>query len=287
MTPKKSQSDPSSSGAGIAGWADALCSLASAAPSPPRLPLVHVTTYKGFLGILASDEIQAKECAAFCEALSYFSYGAPYYRTSRQETERFLDYPVALAFDQALIDLADWVAPMDTGAIHHAIYPSEWCSKLGALPEVRTALNGRPIPQKLVQHYFLGNDQYLQASLRTHNDEMPEHGGAVLALLGEFLSLDLSQHGIDASQRMIEVQRNQPTDIWQFLMWVSCPNSLIDSNDRGLLPNEASRKMTEHQVQLNFYQARSRANPAALVEVIFHQWMEFLASRGADQSPIA
>jgi len=234
-----------------------LCTAGSGAPLPTELPLAHLTAARWLQSIVDAGYLRPHMCKIFSQELLYFSYGGVFYRTSKLQTEKVTELPVAMVFEPPVMDLCSTLFPFDSGAMAQKLFGAYWHEQMKPFQEryaVRNNLSGAA--QLLVQTLFLTNENYIRGDPADVSGPLP----SALDLLHNFLKQDLSglrsaPSGIDHRQRSIELLSTVAVSIAKHLVWIGLPHTKIAQTIAAL------RKLTRTIPQVYTYHYTRNFNP--------------------------
>jgi hypothetical protein len=235
------------------------------------LPIAHLTSVRSFLQILENNTIQATHCDVFRKNLLYCSYGAISHRYHPEPTADATRYPVAFLFSPDILQHGAHFFPYDTGATTKSLYAEFnpelrkfWKYRFFRREGYKSLLS------KIVYYTYGSNEQYINSRLpslrdreirlsiekyvsnnltvesdreiilRTEeclSDIQWESNLQVIAIIEplirliEFLRADLTAHGADRRQRIIECQILDSMNLAEILnniIWIGLPSRYQD-----------------------------------------------------------
>jgi hypothetical protein len=242
----------------------------------PRLPLVHSTDSYVLEDVLASGEITPQACKVFTgEALSYFFYGRPAFRSNLDAEPTSLKhyFPVCVLFKP------DWSAdirrvfPFDSGAFHNGLYGAYLHKKMklgdfGLEANITT-------PGKLITRFFGSVPAYLKANPGPTPVIDPTEFEAQ-----SYLALINSKEGnaIDSRGSGIELQTADPVSIADAVAAVVLPSTFADGST-GI-------KLKELEIDIVPYHVYERSRPneymSQITELCFNYYLQIGLIKAGD-----
>lgn len=215
-----------------------------------RLDVCHVTLGKYLQEILAHGELQPRRCDTFNQDLLYFSYGAPYYRPPNRQTEDALEFPVALLFENKLLEKMDRFYPFDTGALLNGIFGKKWANNFSPIEDFCVQKE----PEQIIGCFYGNNRDYLRGKIRSKKLSKL----SPVSLVHDFLVEDMSKLGVDQRQRTVECITGQNISILENLLWIAYP---------GFLAKKVASLWEKSKSKFKYYQYENdvNENPASLV----------------------
>jgi hypothetical protein len=201
----------------------ALDSLTTPSTLPLALPIVHVTSARGFRAIVDTGALLPTPCTVFGEDVLYFFYGGGFYRPRNQQTQNREELPVALVFDPSLLRRDLRFYPCDTGALGSGRICCKAATDLEPFRE-RLKVDGHcdpDVPCKLVSHVFGDNARYLRGEVDPECVNKPDPFPAMY----ELLTTDLTPLGVDHRQSVVECQTRAPISLREHVLWVGFPET--------------------------------------------------------------
>lgn len=192
---------------------------------PHPLPIAHTAPAILFEAIVKEGRLKPSKCAIFGDRRLYLYYGGAYYRSSVEPTKDKGKLPVAFLFDPAKLSRINCCFPFDTGAVEANKCGPHWQKKLNPINRFQVdPVWGCRTPSVLVKELYANNQEYLSG----HVDSACIQNGSLFQLLYEFLSADLTEHGADQRQSIIECHYTNPLDLkpQAGLIWIGYPNVL-------------------------------------------------------------
>jgi hypothetical protein len=236
----------------------AISSIASPSPLPMALPIVHVTSARGFRGIVDTGALLPTPCSVFGEDVLYFFYGGGFYRPRNHQTKNREELPVALLFDPSLLAGEARFYPCDTGALGSGRICCKAATDLEPFRErLKVDGHGDPdVPCKMVSHLFGDNGRYLRGEVDPDCVNKPDP----FPVIYELLTTDLTGSGIDHRQSVLECQMLTPISLREHLLWVGFPETLT-----GAFAD--LYELTKPTVpEYHYYRAHVNFNPAQIAQ---------------------
>ncbi len=250
---------------------DALGTVSGPGEVPIPLPLVHVSVARYFDSIVREGCLRPRPCRNFREDILYLFYGGAFYRLNDRPVRDASAQPVAFLFDPSVLTAIERYYPLDTGALVEGYFGKEWTDAL--LPADRWSVSGcgdYNIPCCLVHYIFGSNRAYLAGDLDPACSALPDP----FPLLFNFFSADLSSHGVDKRQMMIECHAARDLPLATGLLWVALPEC-AGAEFAHHIYNWTKPSMPEWF----FYPAHRIERPSALTEMISLKAREFIDGR--------
>lgn len=191
---------------------------------PMALPPSHVSIARWFTDIVDQGELAPRMCSVFNQALIYFFYGGVFYRTGDKPTRNAAELPIAFLFDPGVLKSFFRYYPFDTGALASGRYgPAGEHLKPFEETYAVAGEHDPSMPSKMVYFLYQTNQRYLQGNVNDDLAKMPNPLPQVCA----FLKDDLSKHGVDQRQALIECHSKEPISL-KGLLWVGFPETMTD-----------------------------------------------------------
>lgn len=195
------------------------------------LPIAHLTSARSFNQIRADEAFKPQKCDVFNQKLLYFSYGGIFHRYGPHSTQDATKLPVAFVFKPTLLTKIDYLFPYDTGAANKGLFNEEICNFDKYRISSGNNQSLQALAPKLVYYFYNSNENYIKGipAVQFINDSISQI--EVMQNLLSFLSLDLTQDGVDHRHRAMECQSNTEwriADIIQDILWVGFPNYRIE-----------------------------------------------------------
>jgi hypothetical protein len=132
--------------------------------------------------------------------------------------------PIAFLFDPGVLKSFFRYYPFDTGALASGRYgpAGERLKPFEETYAVAGDYDGSA-PSKMVYFLYQTNQRYLQGNV---NDDLAKMPGP-LPQVSAFLKDDLSKHGVDQRQALIECHAKEPISL-KGLLWVGFPETMTD-----------------------------------------------------------
>jgi hypothetical protein len=197
-----------------------LSSLPEPTSLPNALPLTHLSIARWFSSIVATRSLQPRRCPVFGEDLLYLFYGGVFYRPQSRVTTDATNLPIAFVFHPDCLTDVRRFYPFDTGALH-SDRAGPFREKLADFQR-RFALTGGDDQalRRLISYVFGSNAGYLSGRINPACREHP----APFPDLHDYLSADLTAHGVDRRQFAIECQLTNALKLGNSLLWVGFPD---------------------------------------------------------------
>jgi hypothetical protein len=197
-------------------------------PTPQTLPIAlpptHLSIARWFDSIVDDGELRPRTCGVFKEDLLYLFYGGVFYRTGNKHTRNVVELPIAFLFDPSVLSSCACYYPFDTGALAAGKYGNAAEPLMPFEKTYKVSGKDVSVPSRLVYHLFGTNERYLGGKV---DKELPLKP-APLPSLWKFFEEDLTSHGVDQRQSIIECQTNEPIPL-KSLLWIGFPESMTDA----------------------------------------------------------